>query len=48
MKKRIMVLLIALVLGGPALMELVHGISLGALVLTWALGLSGTGIASRV
>ena len=47
MKKRITVLLVALVIGGPALMELVHGITLGTLVFTWALGISGTGLARR-
>jgi hypothetical protein len=47
MKTRLTLLLIALVLGGPALAEMVHSISVGFLIFAWMLGISGPGIARK-
>lgn len=38
MKARFVVLLVALVVGGPVLAEQVHSIILGFVVFTWAVG----------
>lgn len=47
MKTRLTLLLIALVLGGPALAEMVHSISVGVVIFGWMLGISGPGIVRR-
>lgn len=47
MKTRLMLLLIALVLGGPVLAEIVHSIFVGVLIFGWMLGISGPGIARK-
>lgn len=47
MKTRLTLLLIALVLGGPVLAEIVHSISVGVLIFGWMLGIWGPGVTRR-